>query len=110
MNIMIGDTIVLDDKRIGIVENRSGNDLTVRLPDDGNLREHIFRSQAKPLAEVIYEARAHGRRLPLSTNIRLTGNSTLAELVSLFGYSTGQMRRDSLQKVLNQLIKNTDLN
>ena len=63
MNIMVGDTIVLDDKRIGIVENRSGSDLTVRLPDDGNLREHIFRSQAKPLAEVIYEARDHGRVL-----------------------------------------------
>jgi hypothetical protein len=40
MNIMIGDTIVLDDKRIGIVENRSGNDLTVRLPAiDGHARD-----------------------------------------------------------------------
>ena len=54
MNIMIGDTIVLDDKRIGIVENRSGNDLTVRLPDEGNLRDHIFRSQVKPLAEELF--------------------------------------------------------
>ena len=103
MNIMIGDTIVLDDKRIGIVENRWGNDLTVRLPDDGNLREHILRSRAKPLAEVVYEARNHGRRLPLGTNISLTGKSTLAELVALFGYSTGQMRRDSLFKVRRQL-------
>ena len=34
---------------------------------------------------------------------RLVGDSTLAELVGLFGYSTGQLRGDSLWKVRKQL-------
>ena len=47
MNIMIGDTIVTDDREIGIVENRSGNSLTVRFPDYGNRRDQIHRSQTR---------------------------------------------------------------
>jgi DNA polymerase III delta prime subunit len=105
MNIMIGDTIVTDDGQIGIVENRTENSLTVRFPDYGNRRDPVLRKRAKPLAKLIYEAKADGKRLSLGTSIKLAGNSTLAELVSLFGYSTGQMRRDSLQKVLNQLMR-----
>ncbi len=103
MNIMIGDTIVTDDKEIGIVENRSGSLLTVRFPESGNRRDHVQRSQATPLGDLIYRARVDGKPLRLSTNISLVGSSTLAELVALFGYSTGQMRRDSLGKVLRQL-------
>jgi hypothetical protein len=105
MNIMIGDTIVTDDREIGIVENRSGNTLTVRFPDYGNRRDQVHRSQTKPLAKLILEARAEGKPIRLGINISLVGDSTLAELVTLFGYSTGQMRRESLQKVLNQLMR-----
>jgi hypothetical protein len=103
MNIMIGDTIVTDDKEIGIVENRSGSTLIVRFPDNGNRRDQIQWSRVSPLAALIYKARAEGRRLPLRVDISLVGKSNLADLVALFGYSTGQMRRDSLQKVINQL-------
>ena len=103
MNIMIGDTIVTDDREIGIVESRSGSALSVRFPDYGNHRDQVHRSRVNPLAELVYEARAEGKRLRLGTNISLVGDSTLAELVALFGYSTGQMRRESLDKVLRQL-------
>jgi SpoVK/Ycf46/Vps4 family AAA+-type ATPase len=103
MYTMIGDTIVTDDREIGIVENRSGNFLTVRFPDNGNRRDQIRRGQATPLAEFVRGARSEGKALRLGNNISLVGDSTLADLVALFGYSTGQMRRDSLQKVLNQL-------
>jgi hypothetical protein len=103
MNIMIGDTIVTDDKEIGIVENRSGSTLIVRFPDNGNRRDQIQWSRVSPLAVLIYKARAEGRRLPLRVDVSLVGKSNLADLVALFGYSTGQMRRDSLQKVMNQL-------
>ena len=105
MNIMIGDTIVTDDRDIGIVENREGNFLTVRFPDLGNQRDHVPRKRATPLADVICQARIDGRRLALPNAISLVGSSTLAELVALFGYSTGQMRRDSLQKVVTQLMR-----
>ena len=103
MNIMIGDTIVSDNKEIGIVESRSGSALSVRFPDYGNHRDQVHRSRVNPLAELVYEARAEGKALRLGTNISLVGDSTLAELVTLFGYSTGQMRRESLDKVVRQL-------
>ena len=103
MNIMIGDTIVTDYREIGIVENRSGSTLTIRFPDDGNRREQTVRSQVRPLAELVYEARVNERRIALRSTISMVGNSTLADLVALFGYSTGQMRRDSLLKVRKQL-------
>jgi ATPase family associated with various cellular activities (AAA) len=110
MNIMIGDTIVTDEREIGIVENRAGRILTVRFPDHGNRRDQVHQSRANPLAELIYKARAEGKplrlgSLRLETNISLVGESTLAELVTLFGYSTGQMRRESLEKVLRQLVR-----
>ena len=105
MNIMIGDTIVTEDREIGIVENRDGNFLTVRFPDCGNQRDQVPRRRAKPLAELICEARGEGKRLTIGTAISLVGASPLADLVALFGYSTGQMRRDSLQKVVNQLLR-----
>jgi hypothetical protein len=53
MNILIGDTIVTDDREIGIVETRSGRILTVRFPDHGNRRDQVHQSRANPLAELI---------------------------------------------------------
>jgi hypothetical protein len=105
MNIMIGDTIVTDDRdrKIGIVENRSGTLLTVRFPEHGNRREPIQRNEVTPLADLIYQARLEGKRLGLGSAISLAGDSKLADLVELFGYSTGQMRRESLHKVRRQL-------
>jgi hypothetical protein len=102
MNIMIGDTIVYD-KEIGIVENRSGSTLTVRFPENGNRRIPVHRSQALLLGDLIYQARFEGRPLRLANRISLTGDSTFADLVALFGYSTGLMRTESLNKVLKQL-------
>ncbi|MFI5455520.1 MAG: hypothetical protein ACHRXM_08720 [Isosphaerales bacterium] len=102
MNIMIGDTIVYD-KEIGIVENRSGSTLTVRFPENGNRRIPVLRNAATPLGDLIYQARVAGRPLRLANRISLAGDSTLADLVALFGYSTGLMRTESLNKVLKQL-------
>jgi len=105
MHIMIGDTIVTDDKEIGIVENRSGAILTVRFPEQGNRRDQVHRRQSEPLAELVRRVRDGGKPLRLGTNISLVGDSTLADLVALFGYSTGQMRRESLNKVRKQLLR-----
>lgn len=56
------------------------------------------------LAELALEARREGKPLQLKgQSISLRGDSTLAELVALFGYSTGKMRTDSLDRVLRQL-------
>ena len=74
MNIMVGDTIVTEDRQIGIVENRAGSSLSVRFPDCGNQRDQVPRRRAKPLAKIIGEARAEGERLPSGTNISLVGN------------------------------------
>ena len=63
MNIMIGDTIVTNDGQVGIVENRAANFLTVRFLDCGNRRDRVPRRRARPLAKLIYEARAEGKRL-----------------------------------------------
>ena len=65
MNIMIGDTIVPEDGQVGIVENRAENFLTVRFPACGNRRDPVLRRRAKPLATLLYEARAEGKRLSL---------------------------------------------
>ena len=103
MKITIGDTVVKDGREIGVAENRTGTLLTVRFPESGNRREQIHRNRTKPLAELIYQARLDGKRLGLRSGISLAGDSALAELVELFGYSTGQMRRESLLKVERQL-------
>ncbi len=102
MNIMIGDTIVTDGREIGIVEGRAGSMLTVRFPENGNRRIPVPRSQTTPLAELVYRARVEEKRLGFG-NISLAGKSKLSDLVSLFGYSTGLMRRESLNKVRRQL-------
>ena len=74
INIMIGDTIVTDDREIGIVENRSGNSLTVRFPDYGNRRDQVHRSQTKPLAKLILEARAEDM-LPFTSHGKSSGRA-----------------------------------
>jgi len=40
MRIQLGDSIVDDRGRVGIVERRQGDTLTVRFPDEGT-REHV---------------------------------------------------------------------
>ena len=103
MKIVVGDTVVDQNSQIGIVESRSGSQVTVRYPVRQNVRERKDRTEIQPLAELIYLARNTGKPLQIGRAISLTGNSTLAELVTMFGYSTGQMRTDSLNKVLRQL-------
>src|SRR5262249_37166248 len=74
-----------------------------RYPTRGNQRFRKTRDQVQHLAERIRQARIEGRPLQVGVNISLTGDSTLAELVGLFGYSTGQLRSDSLWKVRKPL-------
>jgi hypothetical protein len=105
MRILPGDSIVDEMKDVGIVEGRSGSTLTVRYPCYNNVREKRQRLSVKHLAELILEQiQNEGRRLQLKlSSISLRGQSTVAELVSLFGYSTGQLRNTSLSKVLRQV-------
>ncbi|MCI0393149.1 MAG: ATP-binding protein, partial [Acidobacteria bacterium] len=103
MRIQIGDTVVLIDRQneIGIVEKRQGDEMTIRFPDYDNKRERYRRNEIRPLAEIMFEARRRG--VTYRHSLSLTGRSTLAELVSEFGYSTQQLRGESLDKVVRQL-------
>ncbi|MBF5043173.1 ATP-binding protein [Aggregicoccus sp. 17bor-14] len=103
MRIQLGDTVILNDRTrdIGIVERRHGNTLSIRRPDRDNLREQVAREHAKPLALAMAEARE--RESKFRNDLSLTGQSTLADLVSAFGYATAQLRRDSLARVVRQL-------
>ncbi len=103
MKALVGDTIVDDDRDIGIIEGRNSNILTIRYPSRGNQRFRKTRDQVQHLAERIRQARLEGRPLQVGVNISLVGDSTLADLVGLFGYGTGQLRSDSLWKVRKQL-------
>jgi hypothetical protein len=103
MKALVGDTVVDDDRDIGIIESRERNLLTIRYPDRGNQRVRKTRDQVQHLAERIRQARLEGKPLQVGAKISLTGDSTLADLVGLFGYGTGQLRRESLVRVLKQL-------
>ncbi len=104
MRVQIGDTVVsLSGQRVGIVERRDGGTLTLRLPNEGNCRERFSRTEVRPLAAAMFDARKRGTRL--KNDLSLTGTSTLAELVAAFGYATQQLRQESLNKVVNQLIR-----
>jgi hypothetical protein len=107
MRILIGDTVIRRDKRnyVGIVERRNGNELWVRLPNNGNQREWIRRDDVEPLAEAMARARRDQTRFRSSLCLVNYG-STLAELVGLFGYTTTErLRTDSLNKVIGQLAR-----
>lgn len=103
MRIYVGDTVVVDERTraVGIVERRDGNQVVVRRPDLGNQREYFSRNDVQPLAGLMADARGRGSKY--KNDLSLTGQSTLAQLVEEFGYATGQMRRDSLIKVVRQL-------
>lgn len=103
MKAIVGDSVVDDDRDIGIIESRDRNLMTIRYPARGNHRYKKTRDQVEHLAERIRQARVEGKPLQVGSNISLTGESTLAELVGLFGYSTGQLRNESLMRVLKQL-------
>ena len=104
MKVLPGDSVVDHRRDVGIAESRSGTILTIRFPSHANAREKRHRSEVRHLAELIFEAKNEGRPLQLrGASISLRGDSTLADLVALFGYSTGQMRSESLDRVLRQL-------
>ncbi len=102
MNIMVGDSVIFGKGR-GIVLRRNGDEITVRCPDAGDIRVEFSRGELRHIAEAMCDARKNGT--VYKTGISLTGNSTLADLVEAFGYATGQMRTDSLNKVLGQLYR-----
>ena len=102
MRIQLGDSVWHERRRkVGVLERRQGNWLTVRWPGDGNQREQVQRGDVVPLALAI--ARKRREQTALTKSLSLTGTSTVADLVQFFGYSTGQLRRDSVTRVLNQL-------
>ena len=102
MRVKVGDTVVFSNgQHVGVVERRDGGALTLRLPHERNQRVSLPRGDVKPLAEAMFEARKRGTKF--RNNISLTGSSTLADLVSVFGYATQPLRLSSLNKVLTQL-------
>lgn len=104
MRIREGDTVLVGNRRdIAIVERRTGwGHLVVRYPADGNRREEASRADLTPLAQAMFDARSAGTKY--RHGLSLTGDSTLAELVAEFGYSTaGRLRSDSTDKVIRQL-------
>jgi len=61
MYIQLGDSVrVGEQKSVGIVERRNANILTVRFPDNDNRREQVPRSDLRPLAVAMFEARERG--------------------------------------------------
>jgi energy-coupling factor transporter ATP-binding protein EcfA2 len=101
MKILTGDTVVLKDKRVGIVERRDGAYVVLRLPNEDNRRESFPRAEARLLASLMAEARERGSKF--SNSLSLTGQSTLSALVAEFGYSTERLRQESVDRVVRQL-------
>ncbi|MFP2961252.1 AAA family ATPase [Myxococcus sp. 1LA] len=102
MRVLKGDTVIHRRTReVGIVERRDGNHVVLRWPERNGQRETIPRNEVQGLAEAMAEARQASKLF--STTLSLTGASSLADLVSRFGYSTGHMRGGSLRKVRTQL-------
>ncbi|ATB48403.1 ATPase AAA [Corallococcus macrosporus DSM 14697] len=102
MRVLKGDTVIHRRTReVGIVERHDGNHVVLRWPERNGQRETIPRNEVQGLAEAMAEARQASRLF--STTLSLTGASSLADLVSRFGYSTGHMRSGSLRKVRSQL-------
>ncbi|NTX34810.1 ATP-binding protein [Myxococcus sp. CA033] len=105
MKVMVGDTVVITQQTgnpIGIVTRRSGTMLTVRLPLKGNTLERVSRADVEPLA--LWLADARRRQTKFSNTLSLVGQSSLSELVGVFGYSTDvKMQRTSLGSVVRQL-------
>jgi hypothetical protein len=88
MRIHLGNSVIRRQgpSTVGIVERRQGDILTIRFPDRENRRDQVSRKDVRALAEAVYEARKRGTRY--GKMLSLTGGSTLAELVSAFGYGT----------------------
>ncbi len=103
LKALVGDTVVDDDREIGIIESRNRNMLTIRYPARGKVRFRKTRDSVQHLAERIRQARLDGRPLQLGAHISLVGDSKLTDLLGLFGHPTSQLRRDSLEKVVKQL-------
>ncbi|HQZ67531.1 MAG TPA: ATP-binding protein [Planctomycetaceae bacterium] len=103
MRVRTGDSVffVAHPRRVGVVVSSDGGSVTLRLPSEGNKREVAFRKDVNPLAEAMYESRANGTGF--RKDISLTGDSTLADLVGLFGYPNQRIRKDSLDGICKQL-------
>ncbi len=98
MRLQVNDTVILirEPEVVGIAEVLDGNQVRVRLPFYGNKREDHSRNDLRPFAEELAERRSHGTRVWKGLN--LVGDSTLADLVSAFGYPTQRLRQESLSK------------
>ena len=104
MRIQLGDTIIFVDgpRRIGIVERRQGDILTVRVPVDENRREQVSRRQVRTLAEVI--CLRHESAAPnIRTTSALPAGQPLQILSGEFGFATQRLRSESLDRVVRQL-------
>ncbi len=103
MRLQINDSVTLTRRPgvVGIVQGFAGDKVTVWVPTDVEARKKYPRGDVRPLAELIAELRSRG------TNgwarVLFNGESTFADLVAAFGYSTGRLRQDSLDKVVRQL-------
>lgn len=73
MRVQIGDTVIVEKapNKIGIVENRQGDLMTIRFPDYDNKREKYGRREIRHLAEVMHEARRRGKKYKNSLSLKV---------------------------------------
>lgn len=103
MKIREGDSVLVDDKvgNVAIVERNDGPTIRVRFPFEGPRWDSVDRNRVHCLAGRIAEASRTGEAFG---RLRFDGRSTLADLVSSFGYAAdSRLRQDSLAKVERQL-------
>lgn len=103
MKVMTGDSVLIDSDRdrIGIVLDRDGKMLRLRLPAEGT-SEKVHRDRLEPVAEVLADKVRKG--VKYSNDLSHAGNSTIADLVQAFGYTADQrLQQATLDKVIRQL-------
>jgi hypothetical protein len=103
MRLQKEDSVILTRRPevVGIVQHIAGDQVTVWVPSDIDGRKKCSRSEVRPLAELLAEFRSRGTNVWGVVN--LNGESTFADLVTAFGYSTRRLRQESLEKVVRQL-------
>jgi hypothetical protein len=106
MKIMNGYSVIVDAKptNVAIVEGRlDGGLLRLRFPNDGQPSwQQVERRRVQPVADALAEKVDLGKKY--SNSFGFGGKSTLAELVTAFGYKAeSRLRSDTLDHVVHQL-------
>jgi hypothetical protein len=104
IKLRLGDTLLIltKPKKIALVEHLGRKEIIVRLPQDKNRRLTVSRKEVCLLAEALASALRKGVRAPVS--ISLTGRSTIADLINVFGYEAKRFP-STIDSIISQLGK-----